>query len=112
LSAIGAYSVPTPAPDISTRERKRTASMTRSALVNIDAYRITVLSDGTTTAAEVTAKGPFGAPLAIGQGQARRRKGDPRKDSVGELLALARTFENAAKNARAELAAMGYEDVE
>jgi hypothetical protein len=80
-------------------------------LVNIDAYRITVLSDGTNTAAEVTAKGPFGAPLAIGQGAARRRKGDPRKEPVGELLALARMFENAAHNARAELESLGYGDV-
>lgn len=85
--------------------------MARTDLVNIDAYNITVLSDGTTTAAEVTAKGPFGAPLAIGKGQSRRRKGDQRHDSVGELLALARTFEDAAKNARTELAALGYGDV-
>lgn len=85
--------------------------MARPELVNIDAYRITLLTDGTTTAAEITAKGPFGAPLAIGKGQSRRRKGDTRNDGVGELLALARTFEDAAKNARAELAALGYEDV-
>jgi hypothetical protein len=81
-------------------------------LVTIDAYSIHVLSDGTTTQAEVTAKGPFGSPLSIGKGQSRRRKGDPRREDVGELLALARTFENAAKNARAELSALGYGDVE
>lgn len=81
-------------------------------LVSIDAYNITVLSDGKTTAAEITAKGPFGAPLAIGKGQSRRRKGDPRNPAVGELLALARTFEDAGKNARRELAALGYGDVE
>jgi hypothetical protein len=86
--------------------------MARTELVNIDAYRITVLSDGTTTEAEITAKGPFGSPLAIGKGKSRRRKGDTRHDGVGELLALARTFESAAKNARAELAALGYGDVE
>lgn len=86
--------------------------MPRPDLVNIDAYNITVLSDGTTTAAEVTAKGPFGAPLAIGRGQSRRRKGDPRNEAVGELLALARTFEDAGRNARKELEALGYGDVE
>lgn len=86
--------------------------MARPELVNIDAYRITVLSDGSTTEAEITAKGPFGAPLAIGKGTSRRRKGDPRNPAVGELLALARTFENAGKNARRELEAMGYGDVE
>lgn len=80
-------------------------------LVSIDAYTITVLSDGTTTSAEVTVKGPFGTPLRIGGGQSRRRKGDPRRGDVGELLALARTFENAAKNARSELDALGYGDV-
>jgi hypothetical protein len=85
--------------------------MSATHLVNIDAYRLTLLSDGSTTQAEVTAKGPFGAPLAIGKGQSRRRKGDTRNDGVGELLALARTFEDAAKNARAELAALGYGDV-
>lgn len=81
-------------------------------LHSIDAYGIVVLSDGTTTEAEVTAKGPFGTPLAIGRGKSRRRKGDPRNAPVGELLALARTFESAAKNARSELAALGYGDVE
>jgi hypothetical protein len=86
--------------------------MARTELANIDAYRITVLTDGTTTEAEITAKGPFGAPLAIGRGTSRRRKGDPRKESVGELLALARTFEDAGRNARRELAALGYGDVE
>lgn len=86
--------------------------MARPDLVNIDAYDITVLSDGSTTAAEITAKGPFGAPLAIGKGESRRRKGDPRNPAVGELLALARTFEDAGRNARKELAALGYGDVE
>jgi hypothetical protein len=86
--------------------------MARPDLVSIDAYNIIVLSDGSTTEAEITAKGPFGAPLAIGRGASRRRKGDPRNPAVGELLALARTFENAGKNARKELAALGYGDVE
>ena len=81
-------------------------------LSTIDAYRITVVSDGKTTQAEITAKGPFGAPLAIGHGESRRRKGDQRRPDVGELLALARTFEDAGRNARKELAALGYGDVE
>lgn len=111
MSPIGAYSALSPGPAISTRERNGKKRMAHTELANIDAYRITVLTDGTTTAAEITAKGPFGAPLAIGQGTARRRKGDPRKESVGELLALARTFQNAADNARRELEALGYGDV-
>jgi hypothetical protein len=86
--------------------------MARPDLVSIDAYNIVVLSDGSTTAAEITAKGPFGAPLAIGKGESRRRKGDPRNPAVGELLALARTFEDAGRNARKELEALGYGDVE
>lgn len=86
--------------------------MPRPNLQSIDAYDIIVLSDGSTTEAEITAKGPFGAPLAIGHGTSRRRKGDPRNPAVGELLALARTFENAGRNARKELEAMGYGDVE
>lgn len=84
----------------------------RPNLLNIDAYDINLLTDGTTTTAEVTAKGPFGAPLTIGRGTARRRKGDPRNTPVGELLALARTFEDAGRNARKELEALGYGDVE
>jgi len=95
-------------------------------LQNIDAYEIIVLTDGTTTEAEVTivltdgttteaevtAKGPFGAPLAIGHGKARRRKGDPRNSTVGELLARARALESAGKAARRELDALGYGDVQ
>lgn len=86
--------------------------MPRPELSIIDTYEINVVTDGTTTEAEVTVKGPFGAALAIGRGKSRRRKGDPRKNQVGEILALARTFESAAKNARAELSALGYGDVE
>lgn len=85
--------------------------MPRTELANIDAYNIVLLTDGTTTEAEITAKGPFGAALAIGRGKSRRRKGDPRNPAVGELITLARAFENAAANAREELAAMGYGDV-
>lgn len=81
-------------------------------LMIIDSYDVAVVTDGTTTKAEITVKGPFGTPLAIGKGESRRRKGDPRKENVGELLAMARTFEDAAKNARRELDAIGYGDVE
>lgn len=81
-------------------------------LMIIDSYDVAVVTDGTTTKAEITVKGPFGTPLAIGKGESRRRKGDPRKENVGELLAMARLFEDAGRNARKELDALGYGDVE
>lgn len=85
--------------------------MTTNRLAMYDTYEITVLTDGKTTVAETTVKGPFGARLAVGHGQSRRRKGDTRNPAVGELLAVARMFESAAKNAREELSALGYGDV-
>lgn len=85
--------------------------MPRPELAIIDTYAVNVVTDGTTTEAEITVKGPFGSALAIGKGTSRRRRGDKRSAAVGELLALARTFENAAKNARKELDSLGYGDV-
>ena len=77
-------------------------------LVTVDAYKITVVSDGTQTSAEVTVKGPFGAPMGIGTGHAFKRPGDRKNPPIGELLALKRAFEEAAKNAGRELEVLGY----
>lgn len=88
--------------------------MTRpnKVLRTIDAYSVVVLSDGDTTQAEINARGPYANLLTIGEGESRRAPGDSRNDAIGELLALARAFEDAAAHARRELTALGYNNVQ
>lgn len=74
------------------------------------AYEVSVLSDGDVTVAEVNVKfSPFSSLHVLGEGVARRRKGDPRNRDVGELLALRRAFGDAAMNCLRELDARGFD---
>jgi hypothetical protein len=84
--------------------------MSQPQLSSTSAYEINVLSDGTTTVAEVNVKfSPFSSLHVLGEGVARRRKGDVRNRDVGELLALARAFSDAYGNCIAELEARGFD---
>lgn len=86
--------------------------MTRrpAELTSTTAYEINVLSDGDTTVAEVNVKfSPFSSLHVLGEGTARRRKGDARNRDVGELLALRRAFKEASLNCLRELDARGFD---
>lgn len=84
-----------------------------TVLRTIDAYSVLVLSDGETTQVEVNTKTGYGdRVLAIGKGTARRAPGDVHNDGIGELLAIARAFEDAARTARTSLASLGYNNAQ
>lgn len=79
-------------------------------LTSTTAYEINVISDGTETVAEVNVKfSPFSSLHVLGEGRARRRKGDKRDRDLGELLALRRAFSDAALNCLRELDARGVD---
>ncbi|MFF5973653.1 dsRBD fold-containing protein [Streptomyces sp. NPDC012769] len=61
-------------------------------------------SDGTNTTAEIS--DPSLDDKLLGQGDARRRKGDTRQQSVGDRLAIARALVDFA----GDLLPEGYED--
>lgn len=77
-------------------------SKTLLTIVDPDCYKVVVLSDGTTTTAEVIATDhrAFGSSVSyqVGLGTARRRKGDPRDPDLGARLAIARAFRDAAEH--------------
>lgn len=58
-------------------------------------FGITILSDGTRTTAEITQTNGF-QHFRVGFGEAKRKKGDRRDESLGVRLALMRAFRNAA----------------
>jgi hypothetical protein len=58
-------------------------------------FSVTVLSDGTRTTAEITQAAGF-QHFRVGFGEARRKKGDRRDQTLGVRLALMRAFRNAA----------------
>lgn len=79
-------------------------------LTTTTAYEVNVLSDGTTTHAEINVKfSPFSSLHVLGEGVARRRKGDRRDRDLGELVALRRAFNDAAMNCLREIEARGYD---
>ena len=79
-------------------------------LTTTNAYEVSVLSDGTTTHAEVNVKfSPFSSLHVLGEGKARRRRGDRRDRDLGELIALRRAFSDAALNCLREIEARGYD---
>lgn len=79
-------------------------------LTTTNAYEISVLSDGTNTHAEVNVKfSPFSSLHVLGEGKAKRRKGDVRDRDLGELIALRRAFNDAALNCLREIEARGYD---
>lgn len=79
-------------------------------LTTTNAYEVTVLSDGTNTHAEVNVKfSPFSSLHVLGEGKAKRRKGDPRDRDLGELIALRRAFKDASMNCLREIEARGYD---
>ncbi len=88
-------------------------------LTTTNAYEVTVLSDGTTTQAEINVKfSPFSSLHVLGSGVAKRRKwtdrkgnrrADPYDRDLGELLALRRAFKDAAMNCLREIEARGYD---
>lgn len=79
-------------------------------LTTTTAYEIAVLSDGNTTHAEISVRfSPFSSLHVLGEGTARRRKGDTRDRDFGELLALRRAFKDAAAQCLREIRARGYE---
>lgn len=78
-------------------------------LTTSTAYGVTVLSDGDQTEAEVNVKfSPFSSLHVMGRGVSKRRKGDTRDRDLGELLALRRSFLDAAANILRELEARGF----
>lgn len=92
--------------------------MSNPQLTASKAYEISVISDGTTTLAEVQVKfSPFSSLHVLGSGTAKRRtwtnaKGQKRADrhdaDLGELIALRRAFKDAAVNCLREIEARGY----
>lgn len=70
-----------------------------------DEFEMVVVQDGTTTEATVV-HGPSG--IIVGQGVAKRRKGDERIPIVGSTLAVQRAFRNAADNLNDNLVELGY----
>lgn len=79
-------------------------------LTTTTAYEINVLSDGTVTHAEINVKfSPFSSLHVLGEGIARRHKGDKRDRDLGELIALRRAFNDAALNCLREIQARGYD---
>lgn len=79
-------------------------------LTTTNAYEVSVLSDGTTTHAEINVKfSPFSSLHVLGEGKAKRRKGDRRDRDLGELIALRRAFSDAAMNCLREIEARGYD---
>jgi hypothetical protein len=58
-----------------------------------DSYYIRHMTDGTTTLVQIIFRDPvnmIGGPMVIGQGIARRRKGDSRNPTLGSALAFQR----------------------
>lgn len=70
-----------------------------------DEFELVVVQDGTTTEATVV-HGPTGT--IIGQGVAKRRKGDQRLPILGSTLAVQRAFRAAADNLNDNLVELGY----
>lgn len=73
-----------------------------------DRYRVFVLTDGDRTVAEIT--GTYkGGEYQIGIGEAKRRPGDKRDPTVGELVALTRAFRDAARMTTRQIVARGFD---
>lgn len=69
------------------------------------AVKVFVLTDGTSTVAEITVDNQYGYPETVGVGTSKRRtwttphgrsKGDPRNPEIGVALAMSRAFKAAA----------------
>lgn len=80
-------------------------------LYNVEGWKVSVVGSDDMYRVEIFAEVGTGHRRLLGIGESRRRKGDPRKPEVGEALALARAFEDAAKNARTILKGWGCGDV-
>lgn len=65
---------------------------------NPDDWKVIVLSDETTTVAELMLQG-----VVMGRGVAKRRKGEERNAGLGHTLALTRAFRDAARTLGKEL---------
>jgi hypothetical protein len=66
-------------------------SKDKLVLADPDDFRVIIITDGTTTTAEILVR-----RRQLGVGTARRRKGDRRDHELGESLALERAFRVAA----------------
>lgn len=72
-----------------------------------DKFNIYVVTDGTSTYAEISQEGTFGRE-PIGIGVARRRKGDKRREDVGMRLAVGRAMKVAVERIENALNKKGY----
>jgi hypothetical protein len=63
-----------------------------SASPDSEVLKVEIISDGTSTVAQLI--DPHGD--IVGEGHARRRKGDPRNQEIGAALAVARACQDAA----------------
>lgn len=60
-----------------------------------DETKLVVVTDGTSTMAEIVVVDEFGEERLVGRGKARRRKGDRYSKEVGDFLATGRAFKHA-----------------
>lgn len=79
--------------------------------VTIVDLKLKVFYDGTNTIADVVATRPhrFGGPdreTVLATGEARRKHGDPRNQTIGDTLATARALRNLAAAQEADAAAL------
>ncbi|PRH79357.1 hypothetical protein C6N75_09745 [Streptomyces solincola] len=71
--------------------------------------RIAVLTDGTSSTAEILVENEYGGFDVMGRGVARRRKGDTRQPELGTRLAIGRALKHAASSYEEHLRKRGYE---
>lgn len=64
-------------------------------------FRIVAAFDGDRTTAQVFADSLFGEEVIVGEGKAKRRKGDPRNPELGLALASVRALRDAADRQQA-----------
>jgi hypothetical protein len=64
---------------------------------------VKVFYDGTNTLADVSHEDGYGVSRVLATGEARRKKGDPRNQELGEALAVARALSDLADAQVAEV---------